>query len=139
MHILSKLNPSVSYGFFKACRVSYELIFSRSNQFFSARYSFPGLYMIGYGTGKINLKLAPFCQLNCFAFSFSYEFPDVELRFLIEIQKGSNFKIIFPYPISYITLIFTNSILIFICMLCVYIQFYVQSHKLTKVHKSIYI
>ena len=60
--------------------------------------------MIGYGTGKINLKLAPFCQLNCLAFLFSYEFPAVELRFLIEIQKGSNFKIIFPVllnPILY--------------------------------------
>ena len=26
--------------------------------------SLPGLYMIGYGTGKIILKFPPFCQLN---------------------------------------------------------------------------
>ena len=71
-----------------------------------------GLYMIGYGTVKIILKFPPFCQLNE---EFEYQ-SNVTLcsnwnvfvcvfvwisrswSSLFEIQKGGNFKIIFPFP-----------------------------------------
>ena len=58
----------------------------------------PGLYMIGYGTGKNILKFPPFCRLNeenqerkiqnikwkqkqrrFFFFSFDFEFPALEV------------------------------------------------------------
>ena len=57
----------------------------------------PGLYMIGYGTGKNILKFPPFCRLNeenqerenskhqmktktfLFSFDFEFEFPTLEV------------------------------------------------------------
>ena len=56
---------------------------------------YAGLYMIGYGIGKIILKFPPFCRLNeenqeqenskhqmktkTFLFSFDFEFPALEV------------------------------------------------------------
>ena len=79
----------------------------------------PGSYMIGYGMGKGNLKILPFCHFNeeykelekfkvilgfqatemCL-FLFSFEFSALEVP-QFKIQKSSNFKLYFSYPIIY--------------------------------------
>ena len=82
-------------------------------------YYVPGLYMIGYGKGKIILKFPPFFRLNeenqelenlkhemktktfCFCFHLILNF--LLLKFLVHNSKHGNFKIIFLvlYPIIY--------------------------------------